>query len=116
MRLEKKHEEELARRQGTTGRTIVQLLWLIISFIIAYFLMNYLFKQDYLSYNMIYQAGLPRTIPEWAILLVFMIVIVVAMQFFLFIGYALANPEGRRRTGDPSLHSRTKDPLDYGQG
>ena len=115
MRLEKKREEELARRKGMTGKTIIQFIWLLISFGIAYFVVKALFDQRVLSYNMIYGVGVPRTVPGWAIMLVFMFVIVVAMQFFIFIGYALANPEGRRRTGDPTMQSRTKDPYDYGR-
>ena len=112
MRLEKKLEEELAKRRGATGRTIVQLIWLIISFVIAYFLINYLFEQEAITYGMIYRVGIPKSVPEWAILLTLMFVVVVAMQFFLFIGYAFANPEGRRRTGDPTLRSSVKDPYD----
>ncbi|MCP4426291.1 MAG: hypothetical protein GY803_17505 [Chloroflexi bacterium] len=115
MRLEKKQEEELERRKGLTGRTIIQFTWLLISFAAAYFLVTYLFNEGYLSYNQIYNVGIPRKVPEEIIAGVFMIFVVVAMQFFLFIGYAFANPEGRRRTGDPTLQSRTKDPYnDFG--
>ncbi len=115
MRLEKKHEEELEKRKGLAGKTIIQVIWLIISFIIAYFLVQYLINNNYLSYSMIYGVGIPREVPEVVILLTLMLFIVVAMQFFLFIGFAFTNPEGRRRTGTPTLHSRTKDPYDYGQ-
>lgn len=115
MRLEKKREEELAGRKGLAGRTVFQLIWLAISFAVAYFLVNALFEQGTISFNMVYGVGIPRSIPEWAITLAFMIVVVVAMQFFLFIGYAVANPEGRRRTGDPTMHSHSSDPYDYGQ-
>lgn len=112
MRLEKKHEEELEKRRGLAGKTIIQFIWLLISFAIAYFLVNALFSGGYISHNMVYNVGLSRKVPEIAIEIVLMFVVVVAMQFFLFIGYAFANPEGRRRTGDPSLHSRSKDPYD----
>jgi hypothetical protein len=115
MRLEKKHDEELAGRKGLAGRTVIQLIWLAISFAIAFYLVNALFEQGTLSYNMVYGVGIPRSIPEWVITLAFMIVVVMAMQFILFIGYAVASPEGRRRTGDPTMHSSSDDPYDYGQ-
>ena len=115
MRLEKKHEEELDKRRGLASRTLIQIIWLIISFTIAFFLVDYLFGQDYISFNMVYQAGIPRIVPEWAITLVLMIFVVAIMQFLLFMGYAFTSPEGRRRTGDPTLKSRARDPYDYGQ-
>lgn len=115
MRLEKKREEELAQRKGTTCKTIVQFTWLLISFVIAYFAIDLIISAGYLSYNMIYGVGIPRSIPPIAIKLVLMFFIVVVMQFFLFIGFMFANPEGRRRTGDPTLKSKTKDPFDYGR-
>jgi hypothetical protein len=112
MRLEKKHEEELEKRRGLAGRTIIQFIWLLISFAIAYFLVKALFNGGYINHRMVYDVGISRKVPEIAIEIVFMFIVVVAMQFFLFIGYAFANPEGRRRTGDPTLQSRTKDPYD----
>ncbi|MEJ2747145.1 MAG: hypothetical protein P8183_04400 [Anaerolineae bacterium] len=114
MRLEKKREEELERRKGTAGKTIIQIIWLLISFVVAYFVVKYVFDAGYLTYNMIYAVGIPRSIPSIVIMLVIMFFIVVAMQFFILIGFMIANPEGRRRTGDPTLKSHTKDPYDYG--
>lgn len=115
MRLDKKREEELADRRGTTGKTIVQFIWLLISFVAAYFVVDLVINAGYLSYNMIYGVGIPRAVPPIAIKMVLMFVIVVVMQFFLVIGFMFANPEGRRRTGNPTLKSRTKDPYDYGR-
>lgn len=114
MRLEKKREEELTRRKGTTCKTIVQLIWLLISFVIAYFLIDLIINAGYVSYNMIYGVGIPRSIPPIAIKIVLMFFVVVVMQFFLFVGFMFANPEGRRRTGNPTMKSKTKDPYDYG--
>lgn len=115
MRLERQQEEVLRNRKGLTGKTIVQTIWLAISFAVAYFLINYILTQEYLSYDMLYQAGIPRTVPEWVILGVLMIFVVSILQFFLFMGYALTSPEGRRKTGDPTLKSRAANPYDYGQ-
>ncbi len=117
MRLEKKHDAELANRQGNAKRTIIQFIWLAISFVIAYFLCTLvIFNPDegLLTYNEIYRAlSISRAdIPEWVIMGVFMLIIVFAMQFFLFIGFFISSQEGRRRPGTPSLYSRNKDPLD----
>jgi uncharacterized membrane protein len=115
MRLERKREEEVAKRKGMTGKTIIQFIWLLISFVIAYFVVKFIFDAGYISYNMFYGVGIPRSIPPIVIMIVLMFVVVVAMQFFLFIGFIMANPEGRRRTGDPTLQSRSEDPYDYGR-
>lgn len=117
MRLDKKHDVEISRRRGNAMRTIIQSIWLIISFVIAYFLCTLvIFRPDegLLSYNEIYRAfSISRAdIPEWVILGIFMVIIVFAMQFFLFIGFFISSQEGRRRPGTPSLYSRNKDPLD----
>ncbi len=113
MRLEKKNEEMLARRKGLTGRTIVQSIWLLMSLAVAYFVATYLLNEGIITYQMIYgQLGLPRTVPEWAILLGIMLLIVFFMQFILIFGFMLAAPEGRRKLGEPSLSSRNIDPFD----
>lgn len=113
MRLEKKHQEELAKRKGMATKTIIQGIGLIISFAIAYFVTTYLFNQEILTYPMLYNAlSIPRSVPEWAILGGLMVIIVFVMQFAMFVGFFLVNPEGRRRLGDPSLHSRNVDPYD----
>jgi vacuolar-type H+-ATPase subunit I/STV1 len=116
MRLEQKKDEELARRKGSTGRTIIQFIWLIISFAIAYFAVDYAIDAGYISYNMFYNVGIPREVPPIVIMLVLMLAIVVAMQLIMFIGYMIANPEGRRRTGNPSMKSGDQNPYDYRNG
>ncbi|HEX6386373.1 MAG TPA: hypothetical protein VF177_17005 [Anaerolineae bacterium] len=113
MRLEKKRDEELAERKGMTGKTIIQIVWLLISFVIAYFLSVYLFEQEVITYNMLYtQLAIPRDVPREALLGGLMLLIVMVMQMFLILGFVIASPEGRRRTGEPSLRSRKKDPFD----
>ncbi len=117
MRLEKKREAEISQRKGNAGRTVIQVIWLAISFVIAYFLCTLIIfnaEEGLLTYNEVYRAlSISRAdFPEWAILGAFMLIIVFAMQFFLFIGFFLSSYEGRRRPGTPSLYSRNKDPLD----
>ena len=117
MRLEKVHEAELERRKGSARKTVIQVIWLLISFVIAYFVSTLvIFSPDngLLTHDQIYRTlQLSRSsIKEWMITGAIMIIIVFFMQMFLFIGFALASCEGRRRPGTPSLYSRHKDPQD----
>lgn len=113
MRLDKKREEELARRKGSARKTMIQSVWLLITIVAAYFITTYLFAQGILTYDMLYIGlGLPRSIPEWALLAGTVLLIVIVMQVFLMFGFIFANPEGRRKLGDPTLTSRYKDPFD----
>lgn len=117
MKVEKKKDAEIARRQGMTKKTIIQVIWLIISGVISYYLVTYLLASDEvgLSYGAIYSGlGISRsTIPEVVILGALVLIGVMFFQMFLWLGFMFASPEGRRRTGEPSLHSRYKDPNDY---
>lgn len=116
MRLEKKRDEEIAARKGMTGKTIIGFIWLAISAVIAYILVNALIDAKYLNLNMFYQLGVPRFVPSWVFSVAIIIFITLLMQFFLVFGFMLASPEGRRPTGDPSLHSRRKEPFDDQRG
>lgn len=113
MRLEKQEHEVLEERKGLTGRTIIQVIWLLISFGIAYLLLDALVAAETFTYAQIYQTlAIPASVPQWAIQGALMLVLVVAMQFVFFLAYAWASPEGRRRPGKASLYSRRKDPFD----
>ncbi|MBE2221407.1 MAG: hypothetical protein IAF02_07700 [Anaerolineae bacterium] len=112
MRLEKKRDEEIAARKGMTGRTIIAIIWLGISGVIAYFLVQYLFDTNVLRYNSLYNAGIPKSVPQWVLMGALIFVVVAMMQTFLFLGFMFASPEGRRHTGDPSLYSQHKEPFD----
>lgn len=112
MRLEKKKDEEIAARKGMTGRTIITVIWLGISGVIAYFLIKYLFDTNVLRYSTIYNLGIPDSVPKWALMGAMIFIVVAIMQTFLLFGFMLASPEGRRRTGDPSLYSHHKEPFD----
>lgn len=112
MRLEKKKDEEIAARKGMTGKTIVAFIWLAISAVAAYFLVNYIFDTGALRYSTFYNMGLPEQIPNWVIMAVMVLIVVAFMQSVLIFGYMLGSPEGRRRTGDASLYSHSSDPYD----
>ena len=113
MRLEQKREEEVSKRKGLTGRTIVMIIWLGISVAIAYFLTQYLQNEDMLNINnlMYNQIGLPRSVPEWGAQLLIIFAMVIVFQIIFWIGFIWFTPEGRRRTGDASMVSRNKDPF-----
>ena len=112
MRLEKKKDEEIAARKGMTGKTIIAFIWLGISAVVAYFLVQYIFDTGILRYSTFYNMGLPKLIPNWVIMGAMVLLVVAVMQSFLMFGFMLASPEGRRRTGDASLYSHSKDPYD----
>ena len=112
MRLEKKHEQELAERKGRTGRTIVQLIWFIITFAIAYFITEWVFAEGWLTPAQIYQGGVPLEVPEWAIQAALMLLIVVVIQFFTLLGFMFGSPRGRGRLGRPSAHTWNPDSND----
>lgn len=114
MRLDDKHDRELARRKGLAGRTILIVVWLIICFALAFLISRYLFDNEILSYGYFYtRLFVPFEVPETAILIALMLVIVIIINFFVLIGFALASPTGRRRPGTPSLHSSDPDPDDH---
>jgi preprotein translocase subunit SecE len=116
MRLEKKRQEQLGKRKGLAGKTVIFVIWLLISFAIAYFLTEYLFSEGYLTERIYYtDLRLPTSIPLNGLKFITMFVIVVVMQIVFTLGYMIASPEGRRRTGDATLYSRNKDPFDDGR-
>jgi hypothetical protein len=115
MHLEQKEQEELNRRKGLTLRTIIQIIWLIISFGLAYLLTNSLESENVFSYGQLYRSlSIPATVPRWAVQGAMMLIVVIIMQFLFFVIFALFSPEGRRKPGEPTLYSRTKDPFDRG--
>lgn len=113
MRIDMKHDAELAKRKGLTGRTIVATVWLIMGFVIAYFITNYLFNSELISPNFFYNhLFVPETIDEGFIRAGLMAIIVVAMQFFMLIGFAVASPTARARPGTPTPFAKDPDPYE----
>ena len=113
MRLDAKRERELSRRSGFARRTILAVVWLAISFGLAYLVVTMLIDNELLTYNFVYnRLFVPREIPTTAILIGLMVVVVIIMNFFVLVGYALVSPVGRRRPGTPSMYSQDPDPDD----
>ncbi|MDT8307670.1 MAG: hypothetical protein RRC07_17180 [Anaerolineae bacterium] len=113
MRLDRQREEELARRKGLTTRTIVQGTWLLISIGATYLFIRYLLDNEYLSFDFLYnRLLLPGWVPEWALWALLILAGVIVLQFFFFLAYAIFSPEGRAKTGRPTVYSRNPDPFD----
>lgn len=113
MRIDRHRDEELARRKGFARRTVIQSVWLLFSAVATYLFIRYLMSNDYLSYDLLYrQLSLPRSLPEWAILLAMIVIGVVILQFFFFLAFALVSPDGRTQTGRATPYSRHQDSFD----
>jgi hypothetical protein len=112
MRFQKIQEEEEQKRQGATWRTLIMVIWFGIAFYVAYIGTEWIFENGWITYEMFYGAGLSRSFPQIAIRIVLMLIIVTIFQIFLFLGFAIAAPKGRRRSGVADMHSYNKDPFD----
>ena len=112
MHLEKKREQEIAARRGSSTRTVIQLAWLALSIAIAYFVIEYLVAEEIISYGRLRsQLQLPR-LSDGVLRAGMIAILVFISQFLLFIGFFLADPLGRQKSGKPSLYSRQKDVYD----
>lgn len=113
MQLEKQKQQELKEREGLAGRTIAQVIWLLLSAVIGYFIIQALFDQQILTYGFFYNTlGLPAVITEPMILAALILVTVIIMQFFFVLGFAFASPQGRRPTGKATARAQDPDPLE----
>ena len=117
MRLDKMRDAELAKRKGQTRRTVIQLIWLGISFAVAYMGVQFFIlapETGLFTLNQIYGVlgTNPNEVPAWAIQVGMMVVIVFLMQIIFFVGFFFASAEGRHKPGKGSLYSRNKDPMD----
>lgn len=105
MLLEKKREEEFAKRKGSTKKTIIQTIWLAISAVGGYFFVDWLNSSGTLTYTSLYGMGLPRSVPEWGIMVGLILGVVIVMQLVFTLGYVLGSPAGREKRNQASLHS-----------
>ncbi len=113
MRIDRVKEEELKKRKGSSIRMIIQLIWLGMSFVIAYFFSSYLFNNTELTLDFLrISFSIPVQIPDWGIHAAFVFVLVLVMQFIFALGYVFGSPEGRKKTGLPRADSRNPDPFD----
>lgn len=109
MKLQKKKERELAEREGAAKTTVIQGIWLLLSFAVAYFLFSYLDSSGILTTRALRaQMHVPGYIPDWGILAGAMLVFVMAAQIALAMGFFIASPAGRRKPGKGDLHSENR--------
>jgi hypothetical protein len=114
MRLDAKRERELAKRKGLAVRTILAFAWLAFCFVVAYFLVNYLFQEDVFTWRFFRtQLRIPYTVSDLAIQFGVMVVLVVAVNFVILVIYGLFSSTGRRRPGTPSMYSADPDPDEH---
>ncbi|MDX1615303.1 MAG: hypothetical protein R3300_13395 [Candidatus Promineifilaceae bacterium] len=110
MRLERKKEAELARRKGNAVRTIIMLLWLLFSGLVAWGITEWLQESGTLTIQRVrtYLFLSPEIDSLW-IRLGMMLIIIMAMQLVLLFVFAMFSKSARRRPGDASLYSRQKE-------
>jgi hypothetical protein len=115
MKIQKKRERELAERQGSARKTIVQGTWLLLSIIVAFILFRYLDQSGTLTMRYLRtQLSLPAAVPEVVIMAIAILVFVIISQFFLTLGFFFASPQGRRKPGRGDLYSSNRDLDDRG--
>ena len=113
MLIEKQRDAEQRRRKGQAVKTIIQVIWLAISFVGAYLFIQMLFDRSIISTTAFGASWEPLgEIPSWVYEWVFIFLIVVGMQFVFILGFIIASPRGRQRTGKPTAYSHNPDPLD----
>ena len=113
MRIEMKHDRELAKRKGNARRTVLAVLWIAFCFAVAYFITEWLFEQEIVDINFFYsRLMVPRSVDEFIVQIGFMAAIVIVMQLLILLGFAFGSPVGRMRPGRASGYSRDPDPDD----
>lgn len=113
MRLEAARDKELNKRKGLAWRTVVGFIWLASITVGAYYLTGWLFENQIISINFFYgNLYIPPTVEPQTIRLGLALVIVIAIQFFILIGYGMASPVGRSRPGKATAYTKDPDPLD----
>jgi uncharacterized BrkB/YihY/UPF0761 family membrane protein len=113
MRIEMKHEAELEKRKGLTGRTILAFIWLFASFVVSILLAIWLLIGDIIGTRFFYQdLGISDTVSEVVLIVAVAFIIFLLIQLIVLIGYAAFSPKAKMRTGTPSAYSSNPDPYD----
>ena len=110
MKLQKKKDAELARREGSTKTTVIFGTWLIISIALGFGLFYYLDSSGTLTMRALRSdLGLSTQWPEWVFMAGGTLVFVMASLIALSFGFLIASPEGRRKAGKGNLQTRHKE-------
>ena len=113
MWIDKKRQAETAKRKGLSARTAVVIVLLVLGFAAAWLLTSWLLSSGKMSIDLFYNdLGIPRTVSQNTIQIVFTLIIVFALQFLAVLGFAMANPEARQRSGRPTAVAQNPDFFD----
>jgi hypothetical protein len=112
MRLDLKRESEIQQRKGLAKRTVVASAWLVASLVVGFFLTGWLLNSGAIDTAFFYdELSIPETVSLQIIRLILILLVVIVMQFFLIIGFALVSPEARKKTGLPTAEAQSVDPF-----
>lgn len=105
MQLDRKRKEEMRRRKGTTTRTILQFVWLLIAFGLAGGFVWWIFDTGLMSEGDFYRAGVSRDVPREAFMGMMVCITAAFLQMLFVLGFLIASPAGRARGGQATGHS-----------
>lgn len=109
MRIEQQRKATLRQRRGSTKRTIMQSIWLLVTAAGAYGLLWWLNSSEIFTYQDAYKMGIPASIPEWGVMVGAVIFVVFIAQIIFIFGYILGSPQGRTPAGKASAYSARAD-------
>ncbi len=113
MRLDSQRERMLEKRKGFAWRTIVAVIWFGLCIAASIFFVEWLFDTGTLTYNFFHaKLSIPWEWDDWIIDAGLIVVVLVAMNLLLLLGYSMFSSTGRRRPGKASLYSQDPDPDD----
>lgn len=112
MRLDVIREHEIARRKGLAKRTAFAVLWLVVGLILGYLLATLLVHTGTLKADVLFsQLSWSTEIGETVLKIGFTLIVVLILQFFVVIGFALTSPEARKKSGMPTAVAQDPDPF-----
>lgn len=117
MWIDQKRRQEIEERQGLSKRTIMVITILFASVTAAYFFTGWLFSSGLLTLDFFHnELKIPGTIGQETIRFGLVILIVLGLQFIGIMGFALAIPENRQRSGEPTAVTKHPDFYDSQYG
>lgn len=113
MRLDMIKESKQAKRKGLAIRTTIVSAWFLFSLLIGYLIASIVLNAESIGAEYFYhQLQVPESIGEGIIKISLVVIITALLQFVLVISFALASPEARQKSGQPTAVAQDPDPLD----
>lgn len=113
MRIDMKRQAEMDKRQGMTKRTVLTVVALLIGFVLAYLLTASLFSRGIINEELVYdQLSLPGELSMGVVRLIVAGLTTFFMWLIILLGFAIASPSARQRSGRPSATSPDPDLYD----